>query len=102
MRLRSPPPSPGGQEQGDVQLGLMMNSVALQSLSTLASLATTLQALPSRHETGQSNVDLIRTPFIMDRMLPVRSEGKITVGAVSPVPRFFEICAANRHDLAHF
>lgn len=63
MRLRAPPPSAGGQEQGDVRLGLMMNSVALQSLSTLASLATTLQALPSDH--GHSNVDVIRAPFAM-------------------------------------
>lgn len=65
MRVRSPPPSAGGQEQGDVRLGLMMNSVALQSLSTLASLATTLQALPSGDGSGQSNVDLIRAPFAM-------------------------------------
>lgn len=48
-----------------MQLGLMMNSVALQSLSTLASLATTLQALTSGHENGQSSVDLIRAPFAM-------------------------------------
>lgn len=63
MRLRSPPPPAGGPEQGDVRLGLMMNSVALQSLSTLASLATTLGALPSGH--GNSNVDMIQAPFAM-------------------------------------
>lgn len=61
MRLRSPPPAGGGQEQGDVRLALMMNAVALQSLSTLASLATALQDLPP----GRTNVDLIRAPFAM-------------------------------------
>lgn len=65
MRLRSPPPAEGGQEQGDVRLALMMNAVALQSLSTLASLATALQDLPSGHASGSKNVDLIRAPFAM-------------------------------------
>lgn len=65
MRLRSRPQSTGGQQQGDVRLALMMNAVALQSLSTLASLATALQALPSGEGTGRSNVDLIRAPFAM-------------------------------------
>lgn len=48
-----------------MRLGLMMNSVALQSLSTLASLATTLQALPSDDGSGHTNVDLVRAPFAM-------------------------------------
>lgn len=65
MRLRSRPQSTGGQQQGDVRLALMMNAVALQSLSTLASLATALQALPSGEGTGRGNVDLIRAPFAM-------------------------------------
>lgn len=63
MRLRSPPPAGGGQEKGDVRLALMMNTVALQSLSALASLATTLQALPSGGGSGNSIVGLIRAPF---------------------------------------
>lgn len=65
MRLRSRPQSTGGQQQGDVRLALMMNAVALQSLSTLASLATALQALQPGEGTGRSNVDLIRAPFAM-------------------------------------
>lgn len=65
MRPRSRPQSTGGQQQGDVRLALMMNAVALQSLSTLASLATALQALPSGEGTGRINVDLIRAPFAM-------------------------------------
>lgn len=65
MRLRARPQSTGGQQQGDVRLALMMNAVALQSLWTLASLATALQALPSGEGTGRSNVNLIRAPFAM-------------------------------------
>lgn len=65
MRLRSPPPGGGGEEQGDVRLALTMNAVALQSLSTLASLATTIHSLPCERETGHSNVELIRAPFAM-------------------------------------
>lgn len=70
MRIRSPPPSAGGTEQGKVRLSLMMNAVALQSLSTLASLATALQALPplpagEGSGVGQTNINLIRAPFAM-------------------------------------
>lgn len=66
MRLRSPPPSAGGEEQGDVRLALMMNAVALQSLSTLAALAAAHHPLPSGGGNGRnSNVDLIRAPFAM-------------------------------------
>lgn len=65
MRLRSPPPAGGGQEQGDVRLALTMNSVALQSLSTLASLATTIHSLPYDRETGHRSAELIRAPFAM-------------------------------------
>lgn len=70
MRVRSPPPSAEGTEQGKVRLSLMMNAVALQSLSTLASLATALQALPSLpagegSRIGYTNIDLIRAPFAM-------------------------------------
>lgn len=42
-----------------------MNSVALQSLSTLASLATVLQAVPVGDGSGHGGVDLIRAPFAM-------------------------------------
>lgn len=65
MRSRAPPAAAGGQEQGDIRLGLTMNSVALQALSTLASLSTVLQATPFADENEQRNVDLIRAPFAM-------------------------------------
>ncbi|CAM9107710.1 unnamed protein product, partial [Ectocarpus fasciculatus] len=65
MRSRSPPPPAGGRAHGDVCLGLMMNSVALQSLSTLASLATVVQAVPAGDGSGHGGVDLIRAPFAM-------------------------------------
>ena len=53
-----------------MRLSLMMNAVALQSLSTLASLATALQALPSLPAgegsgIGHANINLIRAPFAM-------------------------------------
>lgn len=65
MRMRAPPPPGGGQEQGDVRLALTMNAVALQSLSTLASLATVLQNLPSCGGNKRSDLELIRAPFAM-------------------------------------
>ncbi|CAM9591597.1 unnamed protein product, partial [Scytosiphon promiscuus] len=63
MRSRAQPAVAGGQEQGDVRLGLMMNSVALQSLSALASLSTALQATSFADGHEQSTVDLVRGPF---------------------------------------
>lgn len=69
MRMRSDPPVSvaGGEEQGDVRLSLLMNAVALQSLSTLASLTSTLQAMPSAGRTGVDNnsAELVRVPFAM-------------------------------------
>lgn len=42
-----------------------MNSVALQSLSTLASLATVVQAVPVGDGGENGGVELIRAPFAM-------------------------------------
>lgn len=62
-----------------------MNSVALQSLSTLASLVTVVQAVPAGDGSGHGGVDLIRAPFAMLADLLEKFPAQNLVRRCSPV-----------------